>query len=122
MGSNEHKPRFNNPLLPTAGAHSGGVLSRAEFERLADVPPEVEWFANLKNENTRRAYRNDLTGFMRFAGIRVPIEFRTVSRAHVIAWRKDLERQKLARGIDSSETFGAVRPFRLSLRIKRCFT
>src|SRR5262249_1724740 len=59
-------------------------------------PPEIEWFANLKNENTRRAYRNDVTSFMKFAGITRPEEFRTVARAHVIAWRKELERQRLA--------------------------
>jgi site-specific recombinase XerD len=63
---------------------------------LADVPPEIEWFANLKNENTRRAYRNDVTSFTKFARITRPEEFRTVARAHVIAWRKELERQRLA--------------------------
>ncbi len=34
-------------------------VRRAEFHRLAEVPPETEWFANIDNENTRRAYRND---------------------------------------------------------------
>jgi site-specific recombinase XerD len=60
------------------------------------VPPEIEWFANLKNENTRRAYRNDVVSFMRFVGIKRPEEFRIVARAHVIAWRKTLEARKLA--------------------------
>ena len=32
-------------------------LSRAEFQGLGDMPPEVEWFANLDNPRTRRAYR-----------------------------------------------------------------
>lgn len=72
------------------------LLTQTEFKRLADVPPEVEWFANLKNPNTRRAYRNDVTSFMRFIGITKPEEFRTVTRAHVIAWRKELEHQELA--------------------------
>ena len=72
------------------------LLTQTEFKRLADVPPEVEWFANLKNANTRRAYRNDVTSFMRFVGIHQPHEFRTVTRAHVIAWRKELEHQSLA--------------------------
>ena len=72
------------------------LLTQTEFQRLADVPPEVEWFANLKNANTRRAYRNDVTSFMRFVGINQPDEFRTVTRAHVIAWRKELEHQSLA--------------------------
>lgn len=72
------------------------LLSKPEFQRLAEVPPEVEWFANLKNENTRRAYRNDIGEFMRFVGIERPEEFRGVARAHVIAWRKALEQRKLA--------------------------
>src|SRR5271169_2639501 len=72
------------------------LLSKIEFQRLADVPPEAEWFANLTNENTKRAYRHDVTSFMRFVGIRRPEDFRTVTRAHVIAWRKVIEKRKLA--------------------------
>jgi site-specific recombinase XerD len=72
------------------------LLSKPEFKRLAKVPPEVEWFANLENENTRRAYRNIVGSFMRFVGIKHPEEFRSVTRAHVIAWRKVLEQRKLA--------------------------
>jgi integrase len=29
------------------------LLTAAEFHRLADVPPEVEWFANISNAHTR---------------------------------------------------------------------
>jgi hypothetical protein len=72
------------------------LLSKVEFQRLADVPPEAEWFANLTNENTKRAYRNDVTSFMRFVGIERPEDFRSVTRAHVIAWRKTIEKRKLA--------------------------
>lgn len=73
-----------------------GLLSRAEFQDLANVPPEVEWFANIDNEKTRRAYRIDLRDFMAFVGIRAPDEFRVVTRSHVIAWRKALEERALA--------------------------
>ena len=66
-------------------------LTASEFQSLADVPPEVEWFSNIENENTRRAYRNDVREFMAFAGIRYPGEFRLVKRSHLIAWRKQLE-------------------------------
>jgi len=65
-------------------------LTVAEFQRLADVPPEVEWFANIRNSGTRRAYEHAIKDFMLFAGIKRPEEFRTVARAHVIAWRDDL--------------------------------
>ena len=78
--------------LPTgiAPARASRLLTAAEFHRLADVPPEVEWFANLTNPQTRRAYENAVLDFMRFAGIARPEEFRTVTRAHVIAWRDEL--------------------------------
>lgn len=66
------------------------LLTAAEFHRLADVPPEVEWFANLSNPSTRRAYENAVRDFVRFTGIARPEEFRTVTRAHIIAWRDDL--------------------------------
>ena len=46
------------------------LLTAAEFQKLADVPPEVEWFANISNPHTRRAYENAVKDFMRFAGIR----------------------------------------------------
>src|SRR2546422_4422430 len=70
-------------LLPRA-------LSTAQFQTLAEVPPEIEWFANLTNANTRRAYEQDINDFMAFAGLRQPTEFRDVMRAHVIAWREQL--------------------------------
>lgn len=65
-------------------------LSAAEFQRLTDVPPEVEWFANIRNASTRRAYENAIKDFMLFTGIKRSEEFRTVTRAHVIAWRDEL--------------------------------
>lgn len=83
----------NTLVLPRSGER---ILTSAEFTSLADVPPEAEWFANIQNPNTRRAYQNDLHGFMRFAGLVQADEFRAVTRAHVIAWRKELERQKIA--------------------------
>jgi site-specific recombinase XerD len=70
-------------------------LTDAQFQQLAEVPPEVEWFANITNVNTRRAYQLDANEFRRFVGISIVEEFRQVNRAHVIAWRKTLERRKL---------------------------
>src|SRR5262249_35830140 len=74
----------------------GRALTAAEFYKLADIPPEIEWFANLRNPNTRKADQNALGEFRRFVGIAQPEEFRTVTRAHVIAWRKELERRACA--------------------------
>ena len=72
------------------------LLSAPEFQRLAAVPPEAQWFANLDSAQTRRAYQNDLKAFMAFTGVNQPQEFRTVTRGHVLAWRADLEQQGLA--------------------------
>jgi hypothetical protein len=57
------------PAKQHGGSVEGRFLTRAEFHRLADVPPEAEWFANLDNENTRRAYRNDVGDFIRFSSL-----------------------------------------------------
>ena len=78
---------MNNQLPTKAPARVSRMLTEAEFHRLSDVPPEVEWFANLSNPSTRRAYENAVRDFMRFTGIVRPEEFRTVTRAHIIAWR-----------------------------------
>ena len=74
----------------------GRALTASEFYKLTDIPPEIEWFANLRNPNTRKAYDTDLREFRQFFGIERPEEFRTITRAHVIAWRKDLERRLCA--------------------------
>jgi integrase/recombinase XerD len=74
----------------------GPTLSVAQFQQLCEVPPEAQWFANLDSEQTRRAYRGDIEAFSRFAGIQRPEDFRAITRAHVLAWRADLERQALA--------------------------
>jgi integrase/recombinase XerD len=71
------------------------LLTTEEFLRLSEVPPEAEWFANITNGNTRRAYQNAIQDFMAFTGIVKPEEFRTVTRAHAIAWRDDLGQRAL---------------------------
>jgi integrase/recombinase XerD len=71
------------------------TLTQVQYGELADVPPELEWLANLTNSKTRRAYKRDVSEFSSFAGLTDAMQLRTVARAHVIAWRKDLE----ARGI-----------------------
>jgi hypothetical protein len=81
--------------LPAEIAPVNRLLTAAEFHRLTDVPPEVEWFANLSNPSTRRAYGNAIRDFMRFTGIARPEEFRTVTRVHILAWRDQLTRRGL---------------------------
>ena len=71
-------------------------LSTAQFAKLADVPAELEWLANITNDKTRRAYKCDVMEFSEFLGLKKPEDFRTVTRAHVIAWRETLEARELS--------------------------
>jgi len=71
-------------------------LTAAEFQGLAEVPAAAEWFANLDNPRTRRAYQGDIEDFNSFIGISSPNQFRAVTRAHVLAWRRQLEQRGLA--------------------------
>ena len=80
--SDTEKERSLGVALETAGPR----LSRAEFQGLGEMPPELEWFANLDNPRTRRAYRLDVRDFTAFAGVERPEEMRRVTRAHLIAW------------------------------------
>jgi integrase/recombinase XerD len=80
-------------LVPAAPAPR--ALTAAGFHQLTDVPPALTWFANIDNPQTRRAYQNDVEEFMRYAGITDPLAFRDVARAHVLAWRRDLELRSL---------------------------
>ena len=96
-------------------------LTRAQFEQLADVPPEEEWLANITNVKTRRAYKNDVREFIALHGAARLEELRTVTRAHVIAWRKDLERRDLSRcrRHHPPQALGALLAVRLPLRAQR---
>jgi integrase/recombinase XerD len=71
-------------------------LTLAEYNALADVPPELEWLANITNLKTRRAYKVDVAEFIAFTGLPDHAALRTVVRAHVIAWRKDMDARQLA--------------------------
>lgn len=70
------------------------LLTAAQFQKLAEVPAEVEWLANTTNPRTRRAYQQHVKDFADYVGIAEPGEFRTVTRAHVIAWRDELKRRQ----------------------------
>lgn len=96
-----------------------GPLSRAEFHDLERVPPEAEWFANIDDGKTRRAYRIDLPDFRAFTGLAAAAEIRLVTRTHVIAWRKALEERALAGATIRRKGCGAVVPVRLAVRTQR---
>jgi len=71
-------------------------IQRQAFERLEDVPSELEWFANIRNVHTKRAYLKDVQQFQQFSGITALEDFRDVTRAHVISFRDYLQRQDMS--------------------------
>lgn len=84
---------------PTSVMSSGVPATRltaAEFQNLTEVPAALEWFANLTNPRTRRAYQSDLEDFCQFVGLHTPEQFREVTRAHVLAWRRQFEQRGLS--------------------------
>jgi site-specific recombinase XerD len=94
VSTNTLTPGTAGQLLPAVPERR--ALTAADFHQLADVPPALTWFANIDNLQTRRAYQNDVQEFMAFASITDPRAFRDVVRAHVLTWRRDLERRGLA--------------------------
>src|ERR1700740_1499219 len=71
-------------------------LTPAQFEQLAEFPPEEEWLANITNLKTRRAYKEDVREFIAFTALQDYVRLRSVGRSHIISWRKDMERRGLA--------------------------
>src|SRR6202161_2343112 len=86
---------MNSAKTPVKLTIKARLLTAAEFQRLADVPPEVEWFKNIRNPNTKRAYENAIKDFMLFTGIKRPEEFRLVTPAHVVGWRDERRERTL---------------------------
>ena len=56
--------------------------------RLADIPEEDIWLAKQKSKRTRRAYKLDVTHFMRTLMIRSYDELRQIDHRAVIAWER----------------------------------
>jgi hypothetical protein len=48
------------------------LLSAAQFQQLHTMPAAAEWFANINNLQTRRAYQVDIADFCSFVGIQEP--------------------------------------------------
>jgi site-specific recombinase XerD len=58
--------------------------------------------------SAKRAYENAIRDFIRFTGIGCTEEFRTVTRAHVIAWRDDLDRREIGPATNKRTPEGAT--------------
>jgi integrase/recombinase XerD len=60
------------------------ILTQEQYAGLADVPPKLEWFANITNAKMPR-YRVDVAEFMTFTGLPHHTALRSVLSPHVIA-------------------------------------
>jgi len=78
------------------GSREARRFLQPSFYELSEIPTEVEWFTNIQNTRTRKAYEIDTKDFASFLGIEKPEQLREVTRAHVIAWRKSLEERQLS--------------------------
>ena len=61
-----------DPKSEIAGFNKGRLLTAEKFQQLSEIPPELEWLANIHNELTRKAYKRDVRSFMGFVGIEQP--------------------------------------------------
>jgi integrase/recombinase XerD len=90
MSSHErHNQNLDN------GAASGARISiilagagkRPSLQILQSVPEEEIWLAGQLSPHTRRAYKRDVSHFVRVMGIRSARELRIVNRAAIVAWQ-----------------------------------
>src|SRR5215469_12188569 len=75
----------DSSILPVATAAPHHVSTIAA---LADIPEEEIWLSKQKSARTRRAYRLDVTHFMRTLSIAMPDELRQADHKAVIAWER----------------------------------
>src|ERR1017187_8889942 len=71
------------------------TLTPAQYGELADVPPELEWLANITNPKTRRAYKLDVSEFSAFSGL---------SMAALVSFCARLEKGRLSINAPSFNT------------------
>jgi site-specific recombinase XerD len=81
---------MKSPKSPVPALYKRRTLTTDEFFKLADLPAETEWLKNFDSDHTKRAYKTAIRDFMEFIGVRRREELRSITRAHVIAWRDDL--------------------------------
>jgi site-specific recombinase XerD len=69
-------------------AESSQRTALSPIAALADIPEEDIWLAKQKSKRTRRAYKLDVTHFMKTLMIRSYAELRQVDHRAVIAWER----------------------------------
>src|SRR5256886_11082489 len=82
------KKKRPNKTIKAVVPSSLGAIQRISVAQLAGIPEEEIWLASRKSARTRRAYRNDVTHFMRTLNIRSIDELRRVDHRAVMAWER----------------------------------
>src|SRR5437867_6825718 len=82
------KKRRPNQTIKAIVPSRQGALQRLSVDHLAGIPEEEIWLASRKSARTRRAYRNDVTHFMRTLNIQSIDELRRVDHRAVMAWER----------------------------------
>ena len=82
------KKRRTHQTIKAVVPSSRGAVQRISVDQLAAIPEEEIWLASRKSARTRRAYRNDVTHFMRTLNISSPDELRRVDHRAVMAWER----------------------------------
>ena len=107
-GSSSTPARVSTSKPATSSPKSQGKAARAALHRvdagsavaiLAQVPAEDVWLESLDSERTRRAYKSDVRQFIEFLGMASRDELYAVTPSAVIAWRRELTKEKAEGGL-----------------------
>ena len=79
-------PGSEGKLAPVKGSKLGVVTPGGKIDLLTGLPAEQVWLQSLKNERTRRAYRNDVQDFVAVLDILNRAELYKVSTSAVNEW------------------------------------
>src|SRR3977135_670658 len=101
------KKKRTNHTMKALVPSSRGAIERISVDQLAGIPEEEIWLASRKSARTRRAYRNDVTHFMRTLNIRTPDELRRVDHRAVMAWERRIRAEQ---GSQGSSTYRRLAP------------
>src|SRR4029450_9440981 len=82
------KKKRTNQTMKALVPSSRGAVQRISVDQLAQIPEEEIWLASRKSARTRRAYRNDVSHFMRTLNIGSLDELRRVDHRAVMAWER----------------------------------
>jgi integrase len=83
------------PLTLAASIEAIRLLPPTVSKTTSNPNPDVRRLTYVSTFSSSQAYKLDVEAFIAFAGLRGIAELRSITRAHVIAWRKDLEKREL---------------------------